>query len=164
MQQQISLPDVCATFECAHADELFARYLELDQLLMHSQGWDYKNEGLETNKIHTMLKRIDRSLIEDEFERGRARELLWLWNHHAISCALWRYGDRAAALEYAKEALSLQSPDHPNKITRLLYLLIRGDIDSAREHVGTIESPVEQETAGQLMKMYSDGTFFDLQV
>ena len=56
-------------------------------------------------------------------EKEWRQEILWYWYHHAISCAIAGYQDKAAAQMYAAKALEFQSEGHPNQITRLLYSL-----------------------------------------
>ena len=101
--------------------ELSNLYSEQDQELMKLGEWDYNNAELITNKVKNILEKIEpETLTEDE--KIWRQEILWFWYHHAISCAVGRYKNKEAAQSYAAQALEIQPEDHPNKITRLLFL------------------------------------------
>jgi hypothetical protein len=141
--------------------ELSNLYSEQDQKLMHSKAWDYRDPDLITNKIKSTLESVDPGTLTGEEQEWR-NEILWFWNHHAISAAIWRYKDRDAAQRFATDAISYQSADHPNKITRLLQLLVAGDVKEARLWAEGIEDMVEINTATSLINDYEeDGFYFD---
>ena len=81
--------------------ELNEKYVEEDQRLFKSGEWDYKNPSLLTNQIKTILEKIDVNIL-NEGEKEWRDEILWFWNHHAISIAVWKYRDQAAALQFAE--------------------------------------------------------------
>ncbi|HEY4498531.1 MAG TPA: hypothetical protein VJH94_00535 [Candidatus Paceibacterota bacterium] len=139
-------------------EELSVRYTQEDQKLMKSNAWDYKNPALITNKINVILEGINPTLLSAD-ERYWRQNILWFWNHHAISCAIWRYKDKGEAAEYSEKALSYQPPGHPNKITRLLYLLIRDQLTEAEKWSRTIVSEPEKTTALHLLSEYQRGFF-----
>ncbi len=153
--------------------EEFSRYdpYELDELnlaedqrLMYADAWDYKNETLLPNKIKSAIERVGVETIPDPKEKWSIQNILWLWYHHAISCALWHYADKDAALEFSARALALQSKNNLNKITQLLYLLIRDKLEEAEAWAMTIITEPEQSTALYDMKLYKKGDFFKRQL
>jgi len=155
MDSAVTVAEVCAAFGCAHIDELDTLYLEYDQDLMRTQRWDYRNDALLTNRIRAKLEELDPHTVADEYDRWRVKEILWLWYHHAISCALWRYGDEGAARAYATQALEYYQSDNPNKLTKLLYLLAHRREQEARVYVATaIDSEVEREAANHFLALY----------
>lgn len=155
------LRDVYVHFSVNDPGELQELYMKVDQELMLSGKWDYKNPSLVTNQIKEMIEEIGIDNIKDEKEKKWIKKyILWMWYHHAISCALSKYGDKEAALEYSITALNYQPIDHPNKITRLLYLLIRDDLASAEEWQKSITKEPEKSTAEFLVNLYKRGDFF----
>lgn len=160
-----TLAEICTLFGCAHVDALDALYLKHDQELMYNFQWDYQDDALLTNRIRTKLELLDVGAITDEYDRWRVKEILWLWYHHAISCALWRYGDEEAARAYATKALEYHQTDNPNKITMLLYLLVHRRTQEAQEYAtSSIDTDVETDTATYLLDLYKEGAFFNPQV
>lgn len=138
--------------------ELSNRYSAEDQKLMQSEAWDYENEELLINKVKNILESADVSQMTEE-ERDWRNEILWFWYHHAISCAIWRYKDKEAAQKYVAVALEHQGSSHPNKITRLLDLLIHDKLPEAEQWAEGIEDEVEKETAQYLLKKYREKDF-----
>lgn len=135
--------------------DLMLKFDALDQELMTTSTWDYKNEDLQLNKIKEQVDITSpEGLTEDE--RGRLSEMLWLWNHHAASMALFGYRDDAAALQFANTAMSYQAEDHPNKITGLLRLLASGDLAAAEEYTRTEVSEAEQAAAADGLQLYRE--------
>jgi hypothetical protein len=139
--------------------ELSNLYSAEDQRLMKSHKWDYKNPDLLTNKIKDILESVEpQSLTEEELEWRN--EILWFWYHHAISTAVALHKDVDAAKDFAYKALEYQSEGHPNKITRLLLLLLEDKLEEAEEWVKTIDpDSVEVETAQYLISTYKEGAF-----
>lgn len=163
-QKEKTLKDVYVKFKCKDLDDLIEIYTIEDQKLMHASAWDYSNSRLVPNRIMAEIESINLDTITDEYERERLPDLLWFWYHHAISCALWRYGDKVMAFEYSKKALSVQSNKHPNKITKLLHLLIQDDIEGALEWVKTVKDEPEKTSAEYYIDLYKKGNFFRPQV
>lgn len=143
--------------------ELSNLYSEEDQKLMGTQTWDYGNSELVTNKIKEILERTDISALSEEEKEWR-NEILWFWYHHAISCAIWRYKDQHAAQEYSARALELQSDEHPNQITRLLYFLTRDQLNEAETWATEIREEPEKSTAADVIDWYKKGEFYKEQV
>lgn len=132
--------------------ELSNLYTVEDQKLMSSPySWDYNNAALIINKVKDILESLDREKLEGE-EKEWIQEILWFWYHHAISCAMSRYNDKEKARFYAKKALGLQSENHPNKITKLLDLLLNDKLDEAGEWAKTIIEEPEKSTALELIE------------
>lgn len=140
------------------ASELFDKYFEEDQRIITSRIEDYHDPKLIINKVHNLLEKIDARHLtrEEQIER---RHILWLWYHHAISYAVWGYKDKKRAKKYSALALRNQPKNHPNKITRLLYLLVRDKYEEAKEWVKSI-SKEEKSTAKKLLLFYKEGGFF----
>jgi len=154
------LKNVYAEFSVNDPGELDDIFMREDQKLMKESLWDYNNNDLITNKIKDMIEEVGVSSIKDEKERRWIKNILWMWYHHAISCALWKYGDKEMAKKYSSKALKMQNSDNPNKITRLLYLLIRDDINSAVWLVKKITENPEKTTAKHILKLYKKGDFY----
>jgi hypothetical protein len=133
--------------------EMHRLYSEEDQKLMKSSQWDYDNKNLITNKVKTLLEEINSKDLTDDEAHWR-NEVLWFWYHHAISCAIFNKGDKAAAEKYSEQALSLQSSEHPNYITKLLYFLVRGDINEAEKQAANIKDEPEKSSAAALIDEY----------
>lgn len=139
--------------------ELSNLYSAEDQKLMKFGTWDYGNPELIVNKVKSILESIESNTLTED-ERMWRQEILWFWNHHAISCAIWRYKDREAAKMYADKALEYQPLEHPNKITRLLKLLASDKVEDAQRWAETIIEEPEKSTAISLVKDYKEGNFF----
>ncbi len=134
-------------------------YSREDQKLMKSGGWDARNPDLITNRVKTLLERIDpNDLIESDREWWS--EILWFWYHHAVSCER----SRIKAQSYAAKALELQGDDHPNRITKLLWFLTHDRVDEAKRWVA--EAPpdtdrIEHQTGLDLIREYEQRKFWE---
>lgn len=137
--------------------ELSRLYTAEDQRLMKLHEWDYKNPDLLTNKVKNILESVDhKTLTEDEQEWRN--EIIWFWYQHAISTAIALYRDLDGAKDFAEKAIEYQSEDHPNKITKILQLLINDKLEEAEEFAKTISpESVESETAQYLIDNYKVG-------
>lgn len=133
-------------------------YRKADQDAIKQGTWDYDDPNFLCNQVFIAVERLNRGKLTKE-ERIWFRELQWFWHHHAISCAIMKK-DKKRAQKEATIALQLQSADHPNKITRLLYLLVHDRIEEAECFVSTIAHSiidgvdVERETAQDLLREY----------
>ena len=156
----MALQDAYALAGVENTRELRQVYDQEDQRLMKGGMWDYDNPALLVNRIKAALDGEAYNPILYSDDREWCAEILWFWHHHAISCAIWRKKDRAAARFHAISALQYQGQDHPNKITRLLYLLVHDRVDDAVRWCGEIVDEVEKETAVSLLVEYRDGGFF----
>lgn len=135
--------------------DLSNKYTEQDQVLFKSGAWDYDNPELKVNRVKDELEKIGIENLSGE-EKVWANEILWFWNHHAISCAIAKK-DIEKAKNYASEALKYQrnDKDHPNKITKLLYLLVNNRLEEGKVYAqNEIPEEVERETAHHLIDSY----------
>ncbi len=139
--------------------ELSNRYTQEDQKLMNSKLWDYNNPDLIINQAKRILESVDPMILTREEQVWR-QEIIWFWYHHAISCAIAKYGDKEAAQRYAAMALENQPPGHPNKITKLLSLLVNDKIDEAEKYLLLITEEPEKSTGQSLLLGYKQGLFF----
>lgn len=133
--------------------ELSNLYDEQDQKLMKAGQWDYENLELITNRIKTILESCSVQGLTEE-EQSWRQEILWFWYHHAISSAMWTHKDREKAKYFASKALEYQTEDHPNKITRLLYLLANGQVEEAKKFAEEITEEPEKTTATGVINDY----------
>lgn len=141
--------------------ELFNTYLIEDQKIITSKISDYHDPKLITNKVRSILEKVDARKITKE-EQHELRLILWLWYHHAISYAVWGYKDKRRAQKYSSLALKYHPTNHPNKITRLLYLLVRDRFAEANTWAKTIKKEnLGRTTAFKLLKFYKKGGFFN---
>jgi hypothetical protein len=136
--------------------DLSIAYSAADQELMKKGIWYHKGNSV-PNLVKTLIENIDPEEL-DEKDKQWWREIMWFWYHHAISSALRMSGDRMIAQilaqTFATRALEFQDADHPNKITRLLYLLVHGQVREAEEWWGRYPSKdeVEHETGLELIE------------
>jgi tetratricopeptide (TPR) repeat protein len=154
------LKEVYGRFSANDPGELRIVYLDADQELMKQNKWDYGDTTQISNQIVSMIEEVGIENVKDEKEQRWIKHILWMWHHHAISCALWRYGDKQAAQFHAQKALELQPKDHPNKITRLLFYLVFDRLTEAEEWAGTITTEPEKTTAQYDLRLYKKGDFF----
>jgi hypothetical protein len=160
-----SLRDIYTKYNVNDPGELQELFTKHDQTLMNTQSWDYHNTELLVNTIKKDIEGVGISTITDNKEQRWIREILWLWYHHAISCALYRYADKNTARVYAKKAVEIQPLSHANKITKLLYLLVHDKYSEAKAYINESSiSDVEMETTRYLIKSYEDGSFFDSKI
>jgi len=139
--------------------ELFKQYLNKDQQLIKSHRWDYKNPRLIIYKVKAILEKANPDKLTKE-EKDERNEILWLWYHHSISYAVWKYKDRKSARNCTTMALKYQIKNHPNRITRLLHYLVHCQLKKAEKWSETITTEPEKSTAVKLIKFYKDGGFF----
>jgi hypothetical protein len=149
------IDEICRRCGVGSVQELERYITDIDQRLMKADLWDYRNPNNENNEIVRLLKqRVDLdSLVADE--KYWFTQIIWFWYHHAASCALFKYRDRITAQIFADAALEHHEllPDHPNKITPLLYYLAYGRIEEAERWVKSFPADHDEaETAvGTLM-------------
>ena len=146
---------ICKKYSVSTVVELVQLADDDDQQLMHSREWDYKVDSLNT-RIVDDLKRVPRKeLVGDEM--WQVEQVIWFWYHHATSCAIYRHNDRKQALYFVKKALRYQAriPAHPNKVTHLLYLLLKGRLSEAKALVPTMNED-EVETGRELVEEWKE--------
>lgn len=157
-----SLAEAYVLLQASSPSELARKFIKEDQRLLEAQAWDYKSSELVLNKV----KEIVESAITNGFTTGTKegdddlRTILWFWYHHAIGYAIWGYKDKMEALEFSSKALKYQTSDNPNKITRLLYLLVRDEEKDAAAWLETIVNEPDKTASLGIMKEYLDGNFF----
>ncbi|MBP6868844.1 MAG: hypothetical protein KBC16_01915 [Candidatus Pacebacteria bacterium] len=156
-----TIADLYAHFSVKNDEELEKMYMELDQRLMMSGSWDYKNESFLTNQIAKAIEKVGLENTTNVEERYWLQQMVWLWYHHAITCAIEKYGDAQQALEFSEKALQWQPKNHPNKITRLLYLLLKNEVAQAKEWTATITTEPERTTSLAILTSYEEGTFLN---
>jgi hypothetical protein len=130
-------------------------YMSDDQIRMKNGTWDYGAPSVCTT-VYTDVLKLDENELSEE-DREWRRETLYFWNHHAVSCAIWRYRDLEAARRYVTTALSYQDSKHPNHITKLFMLLLEHKEKEAMEWVESIPDEVEKETARDICTSYRSG-------
>ena len=141
--------------------ELKTKYSVEDQILMKSVSWDYEDSTLLIHKIKDILERAQISELSADEKYWRLN-ILWSWYHHAISCAIWRYRDKTKAQIYSKQALAYQPANHPNKITRLMYLLVRDKLAEAETWQKSITTEPEKNTSAVTLEEYKTKGFFNI--
>ncbi|MEI7720229.1 MAG: hypothetical protein WCI89_03415 [bacterium] len=152
----MALSDAYALMGVRDIHELHKAYGREDQRLFISREWDYENPLLVINQVREILAALDLVALTEE-EREWCQEILWFWHHHAISCAMWKR-DRVKARFHACEAIRYQGVEHPNKVTRLLLLLIDDKLAEAEAWVQQIDE--DRETAQYLVDLYKEGKMF----
>lgn len=135
--------------------ELSTLYDKADQELWGSDMWDCDDETLITNQVKNILESCDvKTLTEDEKEWRS--EILWFWYHHATSYTTWKLKDKKRATFFVSKALEYQSEDHPNKITKLLSLLLNGKLEEARKFADKITEEPEKTTSVKVIRDYEE--------
>lgn len=149
---------VCDLFWTKDLRSLHEAYMREDQRLFTARLWDYDDPLSILNQGKDLLEKIDPGILSED-DRVWWYETMWIWHHHAISAAIWK-NDRARAQHYAAMALAYQMPDHPNRVTRLLWHLVHDRLEEAkswtREMIGS-DHQVEIELIADYEEM---GGFF----
>lgn len=155
---QNRLAQICADFGVADVYELAALHLKHDQESIHSENADIDNPSLTQNKIKDVLLSINLEDLPDDEQRV-VKNILWLWHHHAATIAVWQRHDLPLAKTYCDTALHYLYPEHPNKITPMLCMLLHGNTEEAREWAKEKVGSVERAYADHLLEEYAKGTF-----
>lgn len=135
--------------------ELHDAYVADDQALFKSGEWDPNDHTQLINRIKFLLLQVDPSDLKEDDCAWRA-EILWFYYHHGISYAM-RRRDRKLAIQYAECAMRYQWTNHPNKITRLLWLLLNDKVNAARKWAEQIPPELDRQTAFELIRDYERG-------
>ncbi|MDB5237395.1 MAG: hypothetical protein JWL88_497 [Parcubacteria group bacterium] len=156
------LEEVYSLLGVSSPSALIHAFIAEDQRLMTSQTWDYKNTDLVINKVKEIVEQIIESgfTTRNKLEDDDLRDILWFWYHHAIGYAIWSYKDKNAAQVFSIKALKYQISDNPNKITRLLYLLVHEKEHEVDEYLKTITDEPDKEAAKRIFFEYKAGNFF----
>ena len=152
------LQEICAHFGATDIYELHQVYLFEDQRLIKNGEFDSDNGVLTNNRIKDALKSLSLANLP-RAERRAVQNILWLWYHHATTVFIWGKRDLKRARAYCKVALSYLYPEHPNKITPMICMLLNGGIDAARLWASKEVNEVERPYAEHLLLEYEKGTF-----
>lgn len=148
----------CSLVDASKTSELFEKYLVFDQKIVTSKVSDYNDTSLITTKVKDVLEQTDARTLKPD-EKWERNSVLWLWYHHGISYAMWGYKDKKMARRYSTLAIKYLPEGHGNRITKLLFLLIRDRYEEALEWSKTIKGD-EHNTAKDLLAFYKKGGFF----
>ena len=150
-----SLIEVLSILEVSSMLELRHRFLLEDQRLMEKKAWTPDDSTLFINRVKIALEALDPATLDDvAFQNWR--QMLWLWNHRAVSFAVFTLRDKMRAKEYAARAMIDHGGRNPNRITRLWFHLLYGQMKEARDWAGTITSPKEISTARLLLAWFEE--------
>jgi hypothetical protein len=155
---QKQLAEICTTFNVKDVYELSELHLKHDQQSIHSENTNITDPSLVQNKIKDALLLINLSKLPVD-ERRVVQNTLWLWYHHAATIAVWKKHDILLARHYCDTALEYLYPEHPNKITPMLCMLLHGNEKTASQWAREKVGPVEQAYADYLLAEYERGTF-----
>lgn len=157
LNKAYSLLNVASTADLAN------RFVELDQRTMKNKTWDYQNPELLLNKVKKLVEAsLSRNLFVSEYERDDLRDLLWLWYHHATGQAIWKYKDKETAIKFSAKACEYQIAENPNKISKLLYLLVRSKRKAAEDWLTKIIDEPDKAAAQEIMQEYLSNPFFQV--
>lgn len=138
-----------------NSEEALRVYFYLDQRLTRGgspwSGWNYDDPTFIFRRVVEAIEEVDEGSLSSD-EQRHFNEIRWFYYHHAVSRAL-QLRDRESALRFSRAALACQGPNHPNRITRLLYLLVRNRVDEAREW-GRSAQGKEQDSVRDLLFDY----------
>lgn len=146
--------------------ELQNFYSDADQKLMKSGEWNYNNPNLITNKVKSVLEKVDGNFLT-EGEKEWVQMILWFWYHHAMSIAMSKLRDKEKAKEFGAKAMELNPKDNDNKITEIYYLLLNEKLAEAEKLANSIPEGIlddgkpnpEPQTARELIEDYRKGLF-----
>jgi len=155
---QKQLAQICANFDVADVYELSELHLKHDQESIHTETVDIDNPSLIQNKIKDALLSVKLSELPPD-EQQVVRNTLWLWYHHAATVAVWQKHNLSLAREYCDTSLKYLYPEHPNKITPMLCMLLHNKPDAARQWAKEKVGSVERAYADYLLTEYEKGIF-----
>jgi hypothetical protein len=155
---QTTLDRICKKFGCSDVYELNALNLSYDQELVRRNAFSLIDKTFTNNQIKEDLLGVDVSYLP-EFERRVVQNMLWLWFQHATTVAIWKESNLDLARELCARAVSYLYPTHPNKITYMIDMLLRHDVEGAKKWLGSEVSEVEREYGEYLLKEYEKGVF-----
>lgn len=139
-------------------NDLVSRFQEADQAAMYDGSWDPNNPSLLLNQLIEQISSIDAAGLSSD-ELTDQRYALWLWNHHAVSSAIYRSHDKESAKRYVQEALTYAGSN--NKITQLFALLLDERDKEAEQYAsGFADGDFEKETALELIRQHRAGEWF----
>jgi hypothetical protein len=121
--------------------------IDLDQKLMSSESWSYKNKEL------LKLKNKVEALPETENNLNA----LWHYYHHGAQEILFKEKDKNKAIDFTDRAVEIVNKiNHPNQITKLLQLLSYSKTEEVQQYLELINDDTELKSAHLIMKTYND--------
>lgn len=147
--------ELCDLFNVRDFRSLHDVYMREDQRLFRDGFWDYEEPVSCINVAKEILATADPGLLPEE-DRVWWYEILWIWHHHAISAAIWKQ-DKERARYFASLALAYQMPDHPNRVTRLLWHLVHDRFAEAKRWVYETEMGPDHKTEVEILDEYEKG-------
>ena len=131
-------------------------YMWQDQRMFKQRVWDYEDPLNILTMTREALEVVDPGTLNSD-DRMWWYEIIWFWYHHAVSAAI-RKQDKARARYFACVALAYQGEDHPNRITRLLWLLVHDQLAEARRWVFECKKlGPDHETEVDILEDYESG-------
>ena len=158
MEKIKKLQDICYEFGVEDICELDRLNLEHDQRAIKEGLFDENDPDLLNNRIKDRLLKLDLETLEKQ-EKQVVQDILWLWYHHATTVAIWRDKDLPKARDLCKRATEYLYPEHPNRITPMIQMLLHGKIEEAKKWNTDEVNEVEKEYADHLLNEYEKGTF-----
>lgn len=150
--------DILRKFDVKDFDELNRLFMSHDQADITNQTYDIDDQSAITNQIKDALLQLDLDSLEQE-DRDTAYHILWLWHHHACTAAMWQLGDFSRAKELCATALSYIHKENPNKMTKLIWLLLHHKTEEAKTWYEQEVSKEEEDYAQMLFKAYDANAF-----
>lgn len=154
----MNLQEICNEFGIKDLYELDKLHLKHDQKAIKGGFFNENDADLLNNKIKKRLLELDLEELEKQ-EKQIVQSTLWLWYHHATTVAIWRDGDLKKARKHCRRAMEYLYPEHPNRITPMIQMLLHGKIEEARKWNEEEVNEVEKEYAVHLLNEYEKGTF-----
>ena len=155
---EVQLNRICKKFGVSDVYELAQLHLKHDQESVQQEVYDLEDLSFTQNKIKEALLKIDIAMLETREQRV-VKSILWLWYHHATTIAVWQKNDIQLAIHYCDLALSYLYPEHPNKITPMLYMLLHNRLRHAQRWAEDQVGDNERAYAEHLIAEYKKGTF-----
>lgn len=152
------LRQVCIYFGVADVYELNELNLRCDQALIKSSEFDPQDTTLVNNQIKEQLETLSLAELPED-ERKTIQNILWLWYHHATTVCIWQRKNLEQARVYCETALTYLYTGHPNTITPMLCMLLRGEIYKATRWGKEMVAAVERPYAEHLLEEYKKGVF-----
>lgn len=157
-EKRTTLSKVCKEFQVQDVYELSHIFLEYDQQAIKNETFNGYDSSTTLNKIKNCLLLLDLEAMDSE-ERKTVQNMLWLWFHHATTVAIWKEKNIPRARELCQIALQYLFPEHPNKITPMIWMLLSKDIEGAKKWNETEVGPHEKKYAEHLLDEYKKGVF-----
>lgn len=158
MTKKKNLQKICDEFKVKDVYELNKLNLKHDQKAIKEGFFNEKDPNLLNNRIKEKLLKLNLRELEKQ-EKELVQSILWLWYHHATTIAIWKDKDLSKAKKLCKKAMKYLYPNHPNKITPMIEMLLHGKIEEAKKWNKEEVNEAEKEYANHLLSEYKKGTF-----